>query len=626
MSDEKTKTKSRRVLSLAIGAGGLLAAAFVVIVVGFLVMQLTDVGGDEPLDAPQLDEVRAQVEATGTADVREAYRAMDQRIRQEHFARQEFRRRGTIVAVVGAALVLLLGHLWVTLNARRKSPGPDAQELPGGLWMRLGVGAAAVVLGIAAAVWAVGAIGAGDVTDRATIMAMLEDLESKASAAPVIKQVKNVQTTQKVAATQDNTSTQEGVAKTSDSSTKTAVAAADVKWPDDFQKNWPFWRGFGGSGISPHKDIPLEFDEKTGKNILWKTKVPLAGLSSPVVWGDKVFLSGGSKEKREVYCFSVDTGKLLWTGTYKSDPKAPKDYPYYQQMEKQMHAAPTCAVDGKRVYAHFANGEVAAFDINTGKNVWAKLIADPEGNMYGISASLLVHKDKVLVQFDGGEYTLSAYDSATGKQLWKKDRPDATWASPILAQVKDKEFQVVVSGAPSVSGWDPENGKMIWECEILEGDVAPSPIFAGGYVIAMMADSGIHAIPVDKKDTVETKWTNWGDDFEYASIPDTLSPVSDGKFVYVFATDSLLCFDMKDGSLLYEKEMPGSASYASPAVVGDKLVTFAGKKVIVVQTGKDFKVIRTNELDEYIDASPAFAPGKMFLRGGTHLYCIGEKK
>jgi outer membrane protein assembly factor BamB len=177
-----------------------------------------------------------------------------------------------------------------------------------------------------------------------------------------------------------------------------AALAGDFPSPEELRANWPRFRGPDGGGVCAHGGAPLTCDVKTGTNIGWTAAVPAAGYSSPVVWGDRVFLSGGDEAKRELMCFDAQSGKLLWEGGVPKTAGSPEKTP--EVPEQCGMAAATMATDGRRVYAMFANGDLAAFDFD-GHLVWSKFLGFPK-NPYGHAASLLTWQDRVIVQFDQG--------------------------------------------------------------------------------------------------------------------------------------------------------------------------------------------------------------------------------
>jgi outer membrane protein assembly factor BamB len=400
-----------------------------------------------------------------------------------------------------------------------------------------------------------------------------------------------------------------------------ARAAGDAPaLPADWEKQSAVFRGPAGSGRFTDAAAPATWNEKAGKNVLWKTRVPMAGLASPVVWGDKVFLSGATREKREVYAFTVADGKPAWTGTYESSPEATEEYEVYDSLESQMHAAPTPAVDGKRVYAIFANGELVAFDIKTGKALWSKVIGDTSSNMYGYTGSLLAYKESVIVQFDGETSSLLRLDGATGKKIWGEERNDNTWASPILIKTPKGAWQIITAGDPEVSGWDPETGKQIWAQDVLSGDVAPSPVYADGLVFACFQDCGIFAFDPD---TGKQVWSV--EELESGGISDAISMVAGDGFVYHFFNDSLACINAKTGDIVYEETIDGSSTYASPMLLNGRLYLFHGGKTTVIRAGAKMEVIGSCQIEDYDDVSPAVAGGKIFLRTAMQIYAIGSR-
>jgi outer membrane protein assembly factor BamB len=410
----------------------------------------------------------------------------------------------------------------------------------------------------------------------------------------------------------------------SDTATVTRTSAPCVTptlqpFPAGWDSNSPTFRGPSGSGRFPAQPAPVEWDENSGSNIAWKSRVPLPGLSSPAVWDDRVFVTGATRERRELYCFGASDGALRWTGTYASDPKTPADYQVYEPLADRMHAVPTPATDGHRVYAMYGNGELACFDAATGKALWSRLLGSLEGNSYGLAASPVVWAGSVIVEFDGAKPLLCRLDGATGRELWKSERSDFTWASPVLARANGG-WQVVVAGSPDVSGWDPETGRRLWSLSLLFGDVAPSPVAEDGAVYVSFQNAGIFGIALAQPG--QPRWTL--DKLKTGTVTDGPSMVADGALLFHFYGNMLACLDAKTGRVLSEKTLPGTASYASPMIVGRNLYLFCGTQTFVGEATADFTVARTCELAEKADASPAVARGRIYLRGEDSLYCLGH--
>jgi len=393
---------------------------------------------------------------------------------------------------------------------------------------------------------------------------------------------------------------------------------------EQIARNWPYFRGPYGSGVCDCPQVPADWNEKQNRNILWKVELPLSGASSPVVWEGKVFLTAADKDVRKVLCYDARSGECLWAEGY-TDTGAAKDIKVFQDY---VYAAGTPVVDGRCVAAVFANGDVVCFDFD-GNELWAANVGDTSKNMYGYSSSLAMDARAVLVQFDGGEEgALLALDVQTGREIWRQDRSDKSWASPVVITAPTGARQVVVAGGPTVSAWEPQTGRIIWWADVLTEDVACSPVLAGRFVIAVSEQAGMFAFRPDCEDDVKDSALAWKigpHDLEFTSFPDASSPVSDGELIYCFSGTVLVCIDAKTGRTVYEKDVEHSASYASPVIAAGKLYLFAGKKTLIVQTGRQFKLLNTCELNEAFDASPAFVEGRIFIRGRKHLYCIGEK-
>ncbi len=258
-----------------------------------------------------------------------------------------------------------------------------------------------------------------------------------------------------------------------------AALAADLPTPEEYRANWPRFRGPDGGGVAAGGHAPLTFDVKAGTNIAWSVAVPVAGFNSPVVWGDRVFLSGGDDAKCEVMCFDVQSGKLLWQTAV---PKVERGADEKQEPPDQSGmAAPTVATDGRRAYAIFANGNLAAFNFD-GSVAWAKHLVIPK-NSYGHASSLATWQDRVIVQIDQGEVDdklsrLFAFDGASGAVVWEKERNvGASWATPIVIEAAGKT-QLITLALPWVIAYSPKDGAEMWRAESLDGEVTPSPVFA----------------------------------------------------------------------------------------------------------------------------------------------------
>ncbi len=222
---------------------------------------------------------------------------------------------------------------------------------------------------------------------------------------------------------------------------------------------------------------------------MWKSKVPLPGKNSPVVWEDKVFLSGGDPNTFSVFCYDANSGSLLWTGDVTNLFAKSKEAPFEVGRRYRLFSAPTVTTDGQRVYAIFVTGIVACFDFD-GNKVWEKDLGIPESN-YGYASSLTMFHNMLLIQFDQGTETkkgnrkLIFLDGATSRVVRQIPRHvPGSWTTPIVAKIGDG-YQFITAADPWVISYNPENGKEIWRADCLGTDVAPSPIYGGGLVFGI---------------------------------------------------------------------------------------------------------------------------------------------
>jgi len=392
---------------------------------------------------------------------------------------------------------------------------------------------------------------------------------------------------------------------------------------EEKNRQWPRFRGPGGTGVSTHVDVPLQWNAATGQGILWKTAVPLPGWNSPVVWEDRVFLSGADRNGRRVCCFDAADGRFLWTGDVPTPP-VPDDEKL-ELDEDTGYAAPTVATDGRRVYAIFPTGDVAGFDFH-GRLLWHRSLGRPD-SAYGYASSLETYEKLVLIQYDQGDGSegrsrMIALDGPSGEIVWetKRETPNS-WTSPIVVDVEGRPQLITVADSLVVS-YDPADGAELWRARCEGRDMAPSPIYAGGLVFFVEPYSQLVAVkPTGEGDVTETH-VAWR--LEEGG-PDICSPVSDGRYVYVLDSGGLLlCCKTDTGEKVYETNLKQEFQ-ASPSIVGDKLYLLDVKGTMhIAQAGAEYKEIGMCELGAKCIASPAFADGRIYIRGAEHLFCIGK--
>jgi outer membrane protein assembly factor BamB len=390
--------------------------------------------------------------------------------------------------------------------------------------------------------------------------------------------------------------------------------------PADWGDNWPLYRGPDGIGIITAN---LTITEKL--SVKWKSPVSMPGQSSPVVWGKNIFVTAATTKKRVVYCYNMDDGKLKWTADIKTkagkNDLAVSDYTGY--------AAPTPATDGTRVYAIFANGDLAAVDL-TGKVTWAKNLGEPE-SQYGYASSLTYYRGRIIVQYDmaGDEDVKSAvyaFDAVTGKELWADTgRPVGnSWTSPAICKLNGVDTLITI-GKPYIIAYDPTTGKERWKIKCTSGDMASSPAIANDMLFAVVPYNALLAIKTAGKGELPESAISWqGTD----GLPDITSPLAvNNKVLLVTTNGTLTCYNAKDGTKLWEHELNNDC-YASPVACGDKVIQLDDKGTLHIFTiGDKIPTITTfNVDDEGFHATPAFIGSNIILRSKDNLYCLEVKK
>ncbi len=397
------------------------------------------------------------------------------------------------------------------------------------------------------------------------------------------------------------------------------------QWPTDQEiaNNWPSFRGPNGAGISHYTNIPTKWDGKTGEGIRWKTKVPLPGHNSPVIWGDRIFLSGADDEDLSVFCFDANDGGLLWTGDVpKTLPGADEDF---SVMEDTGLAASTMVTDGARAAVIYATGDVACFDYN-GRRLWHKALGLPD-SIYGYASSLAIYRNLIIVQYDQGmaedeKSKLIGLDSVSGVTVWETKRPvPNSWSSPVVTKIDGKDV-ILTAGNPWVIAYDAATGAEIWRAECLSGDACPSPVYADGLVYAIEPYTRLAAIKTGGTgDVTETHIAWFAEDFG----PDVCCPLAADGWALILASEgTAACYSAADGKNMWEKQYDYDFM-ASPSLVDDKLYLLAREGIMFIgQAGDEYKEITKCELGENCYATPAFVDGRIIIRGEKNLYCIGN--
>ena len=384
--------------------------------------------------------------------------------------------------------------------------------------------------------------------------------------------------------------------------------------PKPDKTNYPSFRGQGSRGIAGGTGYPTEWDGVAGKNVSWKIVAPKNGKSSPIIWDDKLFITGAEDMLCELYCINKNTGEIIWTGSASNITGQPSVLPKMDQ--EAGLAVSTAATNGKLVCAVFANGNLICFDMN-GKQKWSKNIGVPESS-YGYSSSLLIFENLLLVQFDSNvKLSISGFDLETGDQKWETLRTGhAVWSSPVLAYFDGKP-QLIINGNPNVSSYDPASGKELWTVECLTGDVAPSVAVNSTMAYSVTDYAKLAAIKPGTGASIV--WQ------ENTFTPDVSSPVATDQFLFVSTGNGdVACFNSAKGDTLWTHYFMDQF-YASP-IIADDLVYLLDRSGVmhIVKAKSEYQLVAESSLGERTDCTPAFSDKKIYIRGKKNLYCISK--
>ena len=405
-------------------------------------------------------------------------------------------------------------------------------------------------------------------------------------------------------------------------------------------ENWPGWRGPSGDGVSAGKGIPTKWSST--ENIAWKIAVPGEGHSSPIVWGDKVFLTSSltEKNKRILLCIDRLSGQTVWQRDVVQSPP--------ETIHRlNSRASGTPATDGKQVYVTFMRAEgdeviapnvgserlitpgkiiVAAFDLD-GNKKWKTNVGDFV-SAHGFNTCPVLFEDLLILNGDhDGDAYLVALDRQSGRQRWRTRRENKTrsYVTPIIREI-DGITQMILSGSLCVASYDPRNGKRHWIVDGPTEQFVASMVYDGKYVFATGGYPERHTLAIRPggKGNVTDTHIAWRTTRGAAYVP---SPIITGRYLLMVADSGIAsCFEARTGKRHWMERLPGGHS-PSP-VSADGLVYFVSDRGVttIIRPSETFAVIAKNELGEPVSASPAISQGQIFLRTHQNLYCIGSKK
>jgi outer membrane protein assembly factor BamB len=399
-----------------------------------------------------------------------------------------------------------------------------------------------------------------------------------------------------------------------------ADSADDATSAEYVSMNWPSFRGPWGNGLAIDANPPLNWSVEAGKNVLWKTEVPKPGMSSPVIWGSRLFVTGGDRTGLHIYCYETETGQLLWRHDVDGIPgSAPLDE-LSDTTPMSGLAAPTATTNGRYVAAIFATGDLVTVNMD-GERVWARNLGVPQ-NPFGHTSSLISHSNLLFVQYDQQENSkLLAVDLASGDLVWQAERGLISWSSPILVD-NNRRMELVLTNSEGVDSYDPTTGELLWNVSCLSGEVTPSAAYADGVVYVANEYASASAIDIGNHGTEPEILWQWVE-----ILPDVASPVANEDYVIMASGYGVVdCLDAKTGEVRWEQEFD-DGFYSSPVVVNDRVYAIdRSGGVHVLRMSDNPELLATTEIGEEVNATPAFVGDRIYIRGATHLYCIGERK
>jgi outer membrane protein assembly factor BamB len=383
---------------------------------------------------------------------------------------------------------------------------------------------------------------------------------------------------------------------------------------------WPVWRGPSGQGIAAGA-YPDSWSAT--ENVVWKKPVAGRGNSSPVVWGDRIFLTTAHEYGRRVslLAFRRSDGTQLWEA-FAPDGRTGRAH------QKNGHASATPSTDGKLIYAFFGSRGLAAFDFN-GKLVWHQDLGDVD-NYHGSAGSPLLYRDRIVLyqDFDGGSF-VAAFEASTGKQLWRTPRRASVgWGTPVAVRVGTRD-EIVVSSQAAVTAYDPDTGRELWVCDGNSFEVIPTPVVGHGLVFAASGRVGpTLAIRPGGRGNVTRTHLAWTSPKGSPFVP---SPIIVGDELYTVndMASIVTSFEAASGKVLWQGRL-GVAQRegfsASPIAMGGKIFfTNDQGETFVLRAGPTFELLHTNRIGESTLASPALVDGRWYIRTDRNLFAIGAR-
>jgi outer membrane protein assembly factor BamB len=423
-------------------------------------------------------------------------------------------------------------------------------------------------------------------------------------------------------------------------------------------QQWPAFRGPNASGVADGQPMPVRWNTSTGENVLWKTPIPGLAVSSPIVWGDRVFVSTAvssdpnvgirtglygdvqpvndlSKHSWRLLAIDKRTGKVLW------DRVAYEGVPKTKRHPKSSQASPTPVTDGFRVIVSFGPQGLYAYDVD-GKPIWKRDLGalnagwfyDPDYE-WGVGSSPIIWKNLVIVQCDIQKNSfIAAFNVATGEPVWRTAREEIpSWSTPTIYESNGRA-ELVTQATGFTRGYDPTTGKELWRLSGNSEITIPTPIVGPGFVIVTNGYRGVQPIYAIKpgangditlkRDQTKSDFIAWSTSRGGPYIP---TPIIYRDELYVVQINGVLAaYDVRTGQRLYEQRLGSGGSFSASPVAGDGKIYVASEDgdVFVVKAGSTYELLATNAVGEVVMATPAISSGMIIIRSMKDLLAIGQ--
>lgn len=398
-------------------------------------------------------------------------------------------------------------------------------------------------------------------------------------------------------------------------------------------ENWPQWRGPTLNGVSGETNLPVRWSKT--EQIAWKLALPAWSGSTPIVWGERIFLNVADGNGLYLWCVDRTKGVAIWKRQL-SDGNT--------KMRKQNMSSPSPVTDGRHVWVMTGTGALKAFDL-AGKEIWARDIQRDYGRFglnWGYGSSPLLHEDSLYVQVVHGMNTddpsyLLRIDKATGKTMWRVERPTSArlespdaYTTPALLRY-GAVTEVVVTGGDVVTGHDLATGKELWRANGLNPDndgnyrIVASPVVHGAIVYAPSRERPMLALKAGGRGDVTKSHVMWS----FSNGPDVPTPVTDGTYLYAVNDRGIMwCLDAKTGREVYGQQRLKPATYSGSPVLADGKIYVTNEDGLtsVVKAGPAFEILAENDFEDYTLSSPAVSEGQIFIRTTGFLWAIGKRR